>query len=43
MSGKQTYSGVQNDVRNSANPPKVSSSNPAWKNEAIAAAGGKKR
>jgi hypothetical protein len=43
MPNKPTYSGLQNQVRNSANPPKVSSSNPAWANQAIASAGGKKR
>jgi len=43
MSSKPTYSGVQNQVRNSPNPPKISSSNPAWVNSAIASAGGKKK
>lgn len=43
MSSNPTYGGVQNQVRNGSNPPKVSSSNPAWMNSAIASAGGKKK
>jgi hypothetical protein len=43
MPSKPTYSGIQNQVRNSANPPKVSSANPAWVNQAIASSGGRKR
>lgn len=43
MSNKPTYSGVQNQARNSANPPRVSSSNPSWMNQAISSAGGKKK
>lgn len=43
MSQKETRAGVQDQVRNSPRPPVISSQNPAWKNEAIAAAGGKKK
>ncbi|MBB5753791.1 hypothetical protein GGQ63_002866 [Prosthecomicrobium pneumaticum] len=43
MSNQDTRAGIQHQVRNSANPPKVNSQNPAWKNEAIASAGGKKK
>lgn len=43
MSNNPTRSGIQDKVRNSPNPPKISSSNPAWVNNAIATAGGKKK
>lgn len=43
MSNKPTYSGIQNQVRNSPNPPIISSANPAWVNKAIASAGGTKK
>ena len=43
MSSQPTRAGIQHQVRNSPNPPKISSQNPAWKNEAIASAGGKKK
>lgn len=43
MAGPATRDGVQNQVRNAPNPPQISSSNPAWMNEAIASAGGKKK
>lgn len=43
MSNKPTYSGIQDQVRNSPRPPVISSSNPAWVNNAISGAGGKKK
>ena len=33
-----TYDGIQNAVRNSPNPPKISSDRPYWENVAIAGA-----
>lgn len=43
MANNSTRDGIQNQVRNSPRPPQISSSNPAWVNQAIASAGGKKK
>ncbi len=43
MTNKPTYSGIQDQVRNSPKPPVISSADPNWVNIAVASAGGKKK